>query len=269
MKKILFILLILLISIPIVSAGNNTTEVTNPTTFHSDLDTVTALESGDSNISFSDGYKGYCVEWGEHSAEENETFYVDDTSRIINKETHKDVSNYIKTMFLFFYNETQKNPIATQHMIWKFTDNKQFSQFNNTWYEQIVLQAEKTRIPDSGTISINSTHQMVFEFRAFLSEINEYQNYFGYKFYIQEIKYNSTVQINNSTTNNNITLSSNICFNQTDIQFNEVTIKEKEKRATQSISTPLIKHICGINIGWLFGWIVILLILILLFYKKN
>lgn len=98
------------------------------------------------------------MEWGEHSAEENETFYVDDTSKIINKETHEDVSNYIKTMFLFFYNETQKNPIATQHMIWKFTDNKQFSRFNNTWYEQIVLQAEKTRIPDSGTIPINSTH---------------------------------------------------------------------------------------------------------------
>lgn len=110
---------------------------------------------------------------------------------------------------------------------------------------------------------------MVFEFRAFLSEINEYQNYFGYKFYIQEIKYNSTIQINNSTTNNNITLSPNICFNETDIQFDKVTIKEKEKSATQSTSIPLTKHICGVNTHWLFGWIVILLITILLFYRKD
>ena len=44
-KFIALLIFFFLILLTAVSAGNNTTEITNPTTFHSDLDTVTALES--------------------------------------------------------------------------------------------------------------------------------------------------------------------------------------------------------------------------------
>lgn len=269
MKKILFILLIFFLTIGAVSAGNNTTEIEHPTSYQSDLETVTALESGDSNISFSNGYKGYCIEWGEHSAEENETFYVDDTSKIINKQTHEDVSNYLKVMFLFFYNKTQENPIATQHMIWKFTDNKQFSKFDRNWYNDIVIVGNVIQVPDYGTVPLNSTHQMVFEFKTFVAKINEYQNYFGYKFYIEKISSNESIQINNSTVNNNTTLLLNISLNETDIQFNTTSDIKKEKKIVLSTSSILKKHITGAPLKWFFGWIVILLIIILLCYRKE
>ena len=137
MKKLLLLFLILL-TISAVSAGNNTTDIPNPTHHIENTDTVIALESGDSNISFSDDYRGYCIEWGEHSAEAGERFYIADASNAINKQTHDDVSNYLKVFFTYFYDESQKDVIATQHMIWKFTDNKQFSRFNQTLYNQII-----------------------------------------------------------------------------------------------------------------------------------
>lgn len=263
-NKLLIALLILFISIGVVSAGNNTTSIDNPTTVYSDSNqTITALENGDSNISFSNGFKGYCVEWGEHSAEENETFYVEDTSKIINKETHKDVSNYLKTMFLFFYDRTQENPIATQHMIWKFTDNKEFSRFDKNWYNNIVYIADRVEIPDTCTIKINETHEMVFEFRCFVAKINEYQNYFGYKFFIKEI----SSQIINSTINNLTTNSTTIDFNDTNVQYNETYIIKNKEKATQSIS--LAKNITGFKFDWMIFCIIILVIACLVTYRED
>lgn len=95
---LMFFIFLLIASLSIVSAGNNTTEINNTTTLYIDEPTIEAMESGDSNISFTDGYKGYCIEWGEHSAEKGEKFYIESSSTI-NKNTKEDVSNYLKTMF--------------------------------------------------------------------------------------------------------------------------------------------------------------------------
>lgn len=208
MNKLLFIFFIFFVSIGIVSAGNNTTIVNNPTFHTEDADTVIALESGDSNISFSNNYKGYCIEWGEHSAEAGNSFYVHDN----------DVNNNIKVFFVYFYKESQKDTIATQHMIWKFTDNKEFSRFNQSLYNQIINKARTVQVPNEGTLKINNTTEMVYSFKNFISPIEEYQNYFGYRIFFRNISY----QINNSTVNN-ITLlipqvqnyTSNYAFNQT------------------------------------------------------
>lgn len=257
MKKLIFILLIFFLTMGIASAGNNTTAIDHPTVHVEDSQTVTALESGDSNISFSDGYKGYCVEWGEHSAEAGEKFYV-----------HDEIDNNIKTFFVYFYPESQRDVIATQHMIWKFTDNKQFSKFDRNWYNDIVIVGNVIQVPDYGTVPLNSTHQMVFEFKTFVAKINEYQNYFGYKFYIEKISSNESIQINNSTVNNNTTLLLNISLNETDIQFNTTSDIKKEKKIVLSTSSILKKHITGAPLKSVFGWIVILLIIILLCYRK-
>lgn len=251
MKKLILILLILLI-IPCVSAGNNTTSIDHPTVHIEDSQTVTALESGDSNISFSDGYKGYCIEWGEHSAEKGEKFYVDPTSKIINKETNVDVSNYIKVMFLFFHDEAQKNVIATQHMIWKFTNNKQFSKFNETWYNNIVKVGDCVKVPDSCVFKINATHECFFSFKTFTAGINEYQNYFGYKFIVREIAPCPTINITENSTNQNTTNYQN---NQSLNQLNKQSIKK-------SLIQPS-TYRCGNNC-WLLGCVVIMIIGILL-----
>lgn len=226
----------------------------------SDGDTVQALEGGDSNLSFSEGYKGYCAEWGEHSAEEGQEFVLEDTSKIDN-------SNYLKAMFLFFYNQTQKDVYATQHMIWKFTDEKQFSRFNQTWYNQIVETGDKYTIPDVGKIKLNDTHQFSFDFKALVPFVNEFQTFFGYQFLIEKIPDNSTIEINNSTTNNSTIIMPEPQHNDSCVKFNDTTNTEKEKLSDTSTSdTPNILGIdkkTGVNL-WMIGCLIILGMLIVM-----
>ena len=247
--SLLFILLI--ISLSTVAAENNTT--------------ITAIESGDSNISFENGYKGYCVEWGEHSAEEGQEFYVKNSSTIDN-------SNYLKTMFLFFYNQTQKDVYATQHMIWKFTDDKQFSRFNQTWYNQIVDTGDKCTIPDAGKIKLNDTHQFSFDFKAFVPFIDEFQNFFAYQFLIEQIPDNSTIQINNSTVNNSTTLLPNYQNNDTYAEYNGAyDIDDIKNSDTSTSDEPNILGIdkkTGANL-WLLGCVIIMMTLILVLHNRS
>ena len=68
-KMIIFIVFLTLL-IGTAYAGNNTTEIEYDSHSIEYFDNVSyALESGDSNISFSNGYHGYCAEYREKSAE--------------------------------------------------------------------------------------------------------------------------------------------------------------------------------------------------------
>ena len=216
--KLILIFAILVITVSPVMAGNNTTDVDNPTHYILDEPMTEALESGDSNISFAGGYNGYCIEWGEHSAEKGDRFYVHDG----------DVDNNIKTFFVYFYEESQRDVIATQHMIWKFTDDKQFSRFNQTLYEKITEKAKTVQVPNDGVLKVNDTTEMVYSFRNFISNFNEYQNYFGYKIYFRNITPtnnltdNSTVNQTGSTsqnTTNQTGIRENITQNRTNASF--------------------------------------------------
>ena len=259
MRKQLIICLIICIvaSLSIVSAGNNTEPIEQPT--------IQALEGGDSNISFADGYKGYCAEWGEHSAEKGQEFYIESTSDMNN-------SNYLKTMFLFFYNQTQKDVYATQHMIWKFTDDKQFSRFNQTWYNQIIETGDKYTIPDAGKIKLNDTHQFSFDFKLFIPFVNEYQNFFGYQFLIEQIPDNSTIEINNSTVNNSTTLLPDYQNNDSYAEYNGTyDINDTKNIDTPTLDKPNVLGVdkkTGANL-WLLGCIIIMLMIIWVADKRN
>lgn len=54
-------------------------------------------------------------------------------------------------------------------MIWKFTDNKQFSKFDKQWYNDIIELSNKYKISDSGTIKINDIHEVAFDFKVFVA----------------------------------------------------------------------------------------------------
>jgi hypothetical protein len=249
MKKILLII-ILLFMLPVVAAGNNTVPVDNPTMLIEDCDTVVALEDGDSNISFTDGYKGYCAEWGKHSAEKGDEFYV-----------HNEVDNNIKVYFVHYYNETTKDKIATQHMIWKFTDNKEFSRFNKTLYHQIIDTSKEIHLNDSGRIKYNSTHYLVYDFKLFKSKFVEYQDYIGIKIYFEKIlSVNNTIIINDTFDKNT---TSNLTYenNATIIQVNQ-TYSQKHKLCSNS--STLIHHKTGTNIILL-----LFAVLILIKYRKK
>lgn len=255
MKKILFSILLIFFILSTVSAGNNTTEIPNPTNHIENTSTVIALEDGDSNISFSDGYKGYCIEWGEHSATTGEKFYL-----------NNEVDNNIKTFFVYFYDEAQKDVITTQHMIWKFTDNKQFSRFNQTLYEKIITKAKTVKVPNDGILKISNTTEMVFNFRNFIAQYEEYQNYFGYKIYFRNITNDNTTHLNETTINNstNTTYKFNNFLPKN--QFNKTIIKKYNKSINSSIIN---NHICGASFKWIFSWIIILLSLCLILNIKK
>lgn len=259
MKKLLLLLLIFL-TLSAVSAGNNTTDIPNPTYHIENTSTVIALESGDSNISFSDNYKGYCIEWGEHSAEKNDAFYVDDF-KIINKITGEDVSNHIKTFFVYFYENATKNPVVTQHIIWKFTNNKEFSQFraNKELYYAILDKSSTIIVPNTGVLKINDTIEMVYDFRVFKARFLEYQDYLGFNIFFRNITNNNTTYNNTNTTlfNNtimNITYSSKYNVIET---INKEKLIQKKENNNNYISNM---HNTGHGL-WLFVLILILLII--------
>lgn len=247
MNKKLIILIIIFIfffSLDCVVSGNNTQVVDNPTSIYVNSNqTVIALEDGDSNISFSDDYIGYCIEWGEHSAVKNDEYYVVNSSNAVNKRTGEDVSNYLKIIFLFFYNRTQEYPIHTQHMIWKFTDDKEFSRFDKNWYDEIVDLSNKYKINDYGTIPLNDTHELVYNFNVLMSQFSEYQNYFAYKYYIRKIITDNGTVINNETINNS---TNNLIQNTNNNTTKQNNGKEYDKDRKETNSYTLNdKYICG------------------------
>jgi len=255
-KKLISVLIICsILSLGFVFAEDN--ESLNNNSIFDNEKTIIAIESGDSNISFEDGYKGYCAEWGEHSAEEGQKFIVKNTSQINN-------NNYLKTMFLFFHNQTQKDVYATQHMVWKFTDDKQFSRFNQTWYNQIIETGDKYTIPDSGKIPINETHQFSFDFKLFMPLINEFQNFFAYQFLIEETPNEPDIQINNSTINNSTTLLPNHQNNNNSFEYNDIYDYNNIKNNDISIGN----HQTGINL-WALGCVIVMLITIWIANKYN
>lgn len=179
----------------------------------------------------------------------------------------------LKFFFVYFYNETQVDVIKTQHMIWKFSNNKTFSRFDPILYDKIIQKAATTNVPNQGSLKLNDSTEMSFDFRNFVSPITEHQNYFGYKISFRNITTNQSTQINNSMNNISNTFipihknnESYILFNQT---LDETSNKKTILSTLNNTKIELSKNITGINFQWFFGWIVILSILCLLFYKKK
>ena len=230
-KLILLSVIILCIFITPVFAGNNTLPIENTTeTYTLNEENVTCLTGGDSNISFTHNYTGYCIEYGEHSARENDLFYIENLPD--NMEM-----NCLKVMFTFYYPETLKDPIATQHMIWKFTDNKTFSRFNQSWYDDIVATAKNVKVPNHFKTKINDTHYKVYDFVLLKSRWVEFQDYFGFRFYIMGIPTENNTIINNNTVNKTNTSSAERVFNKTFIQYNKQAILKTNKTINNYILT--------------------------------
>ena len=63
-------------------------------------DLVSASEDGHFNISFNDGYNGYCIEYREEEAVEGSNFTVQDTDYAVNEKSGQSVGNELKTFFV-------------------------------------------------------------------------------------------------------------------------------------------------------------------------
>ena len=194
LKKVvkIFIIFLLAASTLNFAFGQNETEITLA---NSELesknkinDEVKAREEGHFNISFDDGYNGYCINYGKNHALIGDSFTVTDTSHATNNKTGESIGNYLKVFFVDYYEEAMKNEIVTQHTIWHFSDDFNGWRLDYDLIENIKTTALKKSIPDHGaTLKINDTTEAVFDFEVLKSGNSNNQHFFGYKISYRDI----------------------------------------------------------------------------------
>ena len=182
---------------------------------------VKALESGYRNVSFDDGYNGYCVNHNLQSTSRGEKFTVENTTNIISSRYGESVGNYLKILFVDHYNYTMNPTTDLSQVIWTFTDYD-YKNSNNAIIKAILESAANGRIiPDHGAVAkINNTTEAIFDFELLNSQYGRTQNFFGYKINYRAIEIiedkllgstpennteieNVTTPQNNTTTENN------------------------------------------------------------------
>ena len=183
---------------------------------------VLAREDGHVNITFDNGYNGYCINYGEHEAKTGQEYSVKDTTYATNKNSGESVGNYLKTYFVDYYEDAMRNDIVTQHTIWHFTDDFNGWRIDPLLIENIKSTASTKTIPDSGAVrQINNTTEAVFDFQVLSSDKSGHQNFFAYKITYRDI----IKDIINNTNSSNDTASksqySNISNSTENNTFND------------------------------------------------
>ena len=229
MKKPLFTILLVIFAITsclnFVSAENETDILRNSES----EEEVLATKDGHLNITFDNGYNGYCIEYGEHEAKIGQEYSVENTSHAINKNTGESVGNYLKVYFVDYYEDAMRDDIVTQHTIWHFTDDFNGWRIDPLLIENIKSAAATKTIPDSGAVrQINNTTEAVFDFQVLSSAESDNQNFFAYK-----ITYRDIIKdiIGNSTISNDTSKEEH--ENVTNSTENS-TISEQQKNVTDS-----------------------------------
>ena len=216
---------------------------------------VRATKSGNYNITFDDGYNGYCINLGDASAEYNDLFTVQNTSLAVNHKTGEQVGNYIKTYFVEFYDIAVKDKYKTQEIIWAFTDD--FAFYDQDFLNEIKEKSMEKIIPDHGAIKkINDTAGVIFDFEVLDSHKYNSQNFFGYKITQFTMNYgglgeseaensmpeNSTNQENTTIPENNTTKQENITISENSTNQENTTIPEnnttKQENNMTNITVP-------------------------------
>ena len=186
---------------------------------------VLASEDGHVNITFDNGYNGYCINYGEHEAKTGQEYSVKDTTYATNKNSGESVGNYLKTYFVDYYEDAIRNDIVTQHTIWHFTDDFNGWRIDPLLIENIKSTASTKTIPDNGAVrQINNTTEAVFDFQVLSSDKSGHQNFFAYKITYRDI----VKDIINNTNSSNDTASKGQYSNTTNSTENN-TLNDTQK----------------------------------------
>jgi hypothetical protein len=278
LKKAFIMILIIILSVTssinFVTAQNET-EISIANTKDENIgrnsEKVECLESGCINISFEDGYRGYCINYGKHEAEIGDSFSPENTSYATNRNTGEDVGNCLKTFFVEYYDHAMKDEIVTQHTIWHFTDDFNGWRLDYDLIDNIRSASSTKEIPDFGAVKkINNTTEAVFDFKVLKSGETDNQNFFIYKIIYRNIipeilKSNTTndtmiEQMENSTSQNATTPHENITHEKESHnkagETTPCTENEQKKNGIMNLS----KHVTGRNHS-----IGIIMLMILLF----
>ena len=238
MKKPLFTILMILFAITtcmdFASAETETNILKN-----SQSEEVLATEEGNLNISFDNGYHGYCINYGDHEAKIGSEYSVENTSYATNKNTGESVGNYLKVYFVDYYDDAMRDEIVTQHTIWHFTDDFYGWRLDPLLLENIKSTAATKTIPDSGAVrQINNTTEAVFDFLVLNSDKSDHQNFFAYKITYRDI----IKDIIGSADSSNDTFSKKHQSNITgeEPKFNKTPEKQENISKTYENSTGIV-----------------------------
>ena len=184
MKRILAIVLALaLVACGVVTASANTT--------------VTAQGDDYLNVPFSNGYRGFCVDYGKEQAYIGDTFTMVPASNTrSNGDAPADVSNYLKVMLVECFHTmfeklddghyaiTENTRQIAQRTAWHFTDG-----YTDNW-DQISATVETVKnavnaglvIPDNGYVKkVDDTTEITFDFALMETMKEGQQSFFCYK----------------------------------------------------------------------------------------
>lgn len=260
---------------------------------------VIATSEGYQNITFDDGYNGYCANKYLKDADIGDEFIVQDTSKLVNPNYNESVGNYLKILFVDHYDYVMTNQLTATLAVWEFTDNPYKTDSYLEIIPAILTEAQNGRtIPDHGEIKkINNTTEAIFDFECLQSTDDETQNFFGYKITHREIlteimnstgmmenvvpnetQENNTTTTNNETqennkttenkTENNITPSNN-ADNPSEVMNKDVDNGNLEKENNIQNPINLIKHTTGNNMAIGLGLLLFLTILLIIKYKRD
>ena len=263
-------------------------------------ETVKSKENGHFNITFEDGYNGYCINYGDQEAKINDEFEVKDTTAAINNKNGESIGHYLKTFFVEFHDIAVKNKYDTQKIIWAFSDN---FDFNKHLVQQIKDVSVNLTIPDHGAIKkINETTEALFDFEVLGTDKNNHQNFFGYKITYRDIpveaennttekQENTTIPQENKTENKtqenttipqeNITenktqenttiFEENETENATALIFKNQTkdLEDKNKSKIENKPVSLLKHATGTELALVILTLIFGFILVGKYYKRD
>lgn len=232
-----------------------------PNGYYTELETVEVVYAdtdGHFNIPFSDGSKGYCLEYMEEEAKKGDVFIVKNTSFAVNNQSGEDVGNLLKVYFVDYGGFTD-DPVVAQHMIWHFTDDFNGWRVNESLVRDIKETAEYKNINDKGLVRFNTTHNLGYEFKVGLSPYTHHQDYWLYDYYFALITDGGVCNCTNVTVNNFTDIVNNY-FNVTNITYsinNNITHQTNTYNNTyltsiiddNSTNKYILKHIIYYIIG--------------------
>ncbi|MBP3371301.1 MAG: hypothetical protein J6L88_02120, partial [Clostridia bacterium] len=153
---------------------------------------VTTRQAGYQNILFSNGYRGFCIDYHKDSARNGEGFIVaENTSIADNNLTHEDISGLLKAMFVHCFDTVFvksgntyviRNAETVQFAIWKLTDDLNFNDQQAYALVDAVKAYDGPEIPDHGyTLYLENGDEVIFDFIVVTPKNSNTQNFFAYK----------------------------------------------------------------------------------------
>lgn len=154
---------------------------------------VIAVENGDQDVLFENGYRGFCLNRKKHSAVIGDKFKTaDNTSAARNNNDNTDISQKLKILFTQCFDDIFSKNDESGHYVILDTNVvigvvAGYSDGNHVWGEQARLTRKVSEyigieIPDNGYQIVNSEGDIItFDFAVMLAENEATQNFFAYK----------------------------------------------------------------------------------------